>query len=151
MLIISVVSKNKQLKKYLHNKLDVKTEFEKSLETESDNEAGTFIETDDSELAETDTELEHNDTDLDNDDASEDEDDTESEETDDVSEEKADESNVTFDTEEIEEGLGHTALISRSVSNVYNNTKNRKESIKERKSLRKKKKNKKDDDDMFKF
>lgn len=151
MLIISVVSKNKQLKKYLHNKLDVKTEFEKSLETESDNEAGTSIETDDSELAETDTELEHNDTDLDNDDASEDEDDTESEETDDVSEEKADESNVTFDTEEIEEGLGHTALISRSVSNVYNNTKNRKESIKERKSLRKKKKNKKDDDDMFKF
>lgn len=154
MLIISVVSKNKQLKKYLHNKLDVKTEFEKSLETESDNETGTSIETDDSELAETDAELEHNDTDLDNDDASKDEDDTESEETeenDDVSEEKADESNVTFDTEEIEEGLGHTALISRSVSNVYNNTKNRKESIKERKSLRKKKKNKKDDDDMFKF
>ena len=154
MLIISVVSKNKQLKKYLYNKLDVKTEFEKSLETESDNETGTSIETDDSELAETDTELEHNDTDLDNDDASEDEDDTESEETeenDDVSDKKADESNVTFDTEEIEEGLGHTALISRSVSNVYNNTKNRKESIKERKSLRKKKKNKKDDDDMFKF
>ena len=154
MLIISVVSKNKQLKKYLHNKLDVKTEFEKSLETESDNETGTSIETDDSELAETDAELEHNDTDLDNDDASKDEDDTESEETeenDDVSDKKADESNVSFDTEEIEEGLGHTALISRSVSNVYNNTKNRKESIKERKSLRKKKKNKKDDDDMFKF
>lgn len=154
MLIISVVSKNKQLKKYLHNKLDVKTEFEKSLETESDNEACTSIETDDSELAETDTELEHNDTDLDNDDVSDDEDDTESEETeenDDVSDKKADESNVSFDTEEIEEGLGHTALISRSVSNVYNNTKNRKESIKERKSLRKKKKNKKDDDDMFKF
>ena len=151
MLIISVVSKNKQLKKYLHNRLDVKTEFEKSLETKSDNETSTSIENDDSELAETDTELEHNDTDLDNDDASEDEDDTESEETDDVSEEKADESNVSFDTEEIEEGLGHTALISRSVSNVYNNTKNRKESIKERKSLRKKKKNKKDDDDMFKF
>lgn len=155
MLIISVVSKNKQLKKYLHNKLDVKTEFEKSLETESDNEAGTSIETDDSELAETDTELEHSDnTDQDNDDVSDDEDDTESEETeenDDVSDKKADESNVSFDTEEIEEGLGHTALISRSVSNVYNNTKNRKESIKERKSLRKKKKNKKDDDDMFKF
>lgn len=155
MLIISVVSKNKQLKKYLHNKLDVKTEFEKSLENGSDNEAGTSIENDDSELAETDAELEHSDnTDQDNDDVSDDEDDTESEETeetDDVSEEKADESNVTFDTEEIEEGLGHTALISRSVSNVYNNTKNRKESIKERKSLRKKKKNKKDDDDMFKF
>ena len=155
MLIISVVSKNKQLKKYLHNKLDVKTEFEKSLENGSDNEAGTSIENDDSELAETDTELEHSDnTDQDNDDVSDDEDDTESEETeetDDVSEEKADESNVSFDTEEIEEGLGHTALISRSVSNVYNNTKNRKESIKERKSLRKKKKNKKDDDDMFKF
>lgn len=155
MLIISVVSKNKQLKKYLHNKLDVKTEFEKSLETESDNEAGTSIETDGNELAETDAELEHNDnTDQDNDDVSDNEDDTESEETeenDDVSDKKADESNVTFDTEEIEEGLGHTALISRSVSNVYNNTKNRKESIKERKSLRKKKKNKKDDDDMFKF
>lgn len=155
MLIISVVSKNKQLKKYLHNKLDVKTEFEKSLENGSDNEAGTSIENDDSELAETDAELEHSDnTDQDNDDVSDDEDDTESEETeetDDVSEEKADESNVSFDTEEIEEGLGHTALISRSVSNVYNNTKNRKESIKERKSLRKKKKNKKDDDDMFKF
>ena len=155
MLIISVVSKNKQLKKYLHNKLDVKTEFEKSLETESDNETGTSIENDDSELSEADTELEHSDnTDQDNDDVSDDEDDTESEETeenDDVSDKKADESNVTFDTEEIEEGLGHTALISRSVSNVYNNTKNRKESIKERKSLRKKKKNKKDDDDMFKF
>ena len=152
MLIISVVSKNKQLKKYLHNKLDVKTEFEKSLETESDNETSTSIETDDSELAETDTELEHSDnTDQDNDDVSDYEDDTESEETDDVSDKKADESNVSFDTEEIEEGLGHTALISRSVSNVYNNTKNRKESIKERKSLRKKKKNKKDDDDMFKF
>lgn len=155
MLIISVVSKNKQLKKYLHNKLDVKTEFEKSLETESDNETGTSIENDDSELSEADAELEHSDnTDQDNDDVSDDEDDTESEETeenDDVSDKKADESNVTFDTEEIEEGLGHTALISRSVSNVYNNTKNRKESIKERKSLRKKKKNKKDDDDMFKF
>ena len=28
MLIVSVISKNKQLKKYLHNKLDVKTQFE---------------------------------------------------------------------------------------------------------------------------
>lgn len=60
-------------------------------------------------------------------------------------------SDVSFNTEEIEDGLGHTALISRSVTNVYNNTKNRKESIKERKSLRKKKKKNKDDDDMFKF
>ena len=154
MLIISVVSKNKQLKKYLHNKLDGKTEFEKSLDTELDSESSDSLENDESELSDTDTELEHSDSDLDNDDASDDKDDTESEETeetDDVSDKKADESNVSFDTEEIEEGLGHTALISRSVSNVYNNTKNRKESIKERKSLRKKKKNKKDDDDMFKF
>ena len=154
MLIISVVSKNKQLKKYLHNKLDGKTEFEKSLDTELDSESSDSLENDESELSDTDTELEHSDSDLDNDDASDDKDDTESEETeetDDVSDKKADESNVSFDTEEIEEGLGHTALISRSVSTVYNNTKNRKESIKERKSLRKKKKNKKDDDDMFKF
>ena len=56
---------------------------------------------------------------------------------------------VSFNTEEIEDGLGRTALISKSINNVYNNTKNRKESIKERKALRKNK-NKKDDD-MFKF
>ena len=47
--------------------------------------------------------------------------------------------------------LGHTALISRSVSNVYNNSVNRKEDIKRRKALRKRNKHKKDDDEMFKF
>ena len=149
MLIISVVSKNKQLKKYLHNKLDVKTDYEKSLENvvsadgviesndepvendfgvdESDFEEGTSIEdsvTDEELSTETDV---------------------------DSSNESFDESNVSYNTEEIEDSLGHTALISKSVTNVYNNTKNRKESIKERKTLRKKKKKNKDDDDMFKF
>ena len=51
-----------------------------------------------------------------------------------------------------EDTLGHTALISRSVSNVYNNSVNRKEDIKKRKASRKKKRfGKNDDDDMFKF
>ena len=46
----------------------------------------------------------------------------ESEEDDSTEDKESDESDVSFDTEEIEEGLGHTALISRNVTNVYNNT-----------------------------
>lgn len=69
-----------------------------------------------------------------------------------------DESNITDDlTDEYmstdDDNLGHTALISKSVSNVYNNTKNKKELKKEKKALGKnRKKNKKnDDDEMFHF
>ena len=145
MLIVSVISKNKQLKKYLHNKLDVKSEYEKSLDVDSDDESDNSLE-EDTSMVESIKEDESSEVeeqgDVETNDESEDETDN------DDQQEKSD---VSFDTEEIEEGLGHTALISKSVSNVYNNTKNRKESIKERKSLRKKKKKSKDDDDMFKF
>ena len=141
MLIISVVSKNKQLKKYLHNKLDVKSEYEKSLEDQSDDSDSLEEENSIEDSSEEETfDVEEQDDIESNEESETDDDDVQSENSD-----------VSFDTEEIEEGLGHTALISKSVTNVYNNTKNRKESIKERKSLRKKKKNKKDDDDMFKF
>ena len=138
MIIVSVVSKNKALKKALGNKLNTKTEYEKALEsvdddtTEVSEENETFVDVgredfdstqDFEEAVSESTELEEN-----------------------VSEDVPEDS---FNTEEIEEGLGRTALISKSVTNVYNNTKNRKESIKERKALRKKKK--KENDDMFKF
>ena len=138
MIIVSVVSKNKALKKVLGNKLNTKTEYEKTLEsveddtTEVPEESESFIDVgredfdstqDFEEAVSESTELEES-----------------------TTEEVPEDS---FNTEEIEEGLGRTALISKSVTNVYNNTKNRKESIKERKALRKKKK--KENDDMFKF
>ena len=81
-IICIVVSKNKKLKKILRDKLDVKTEFEKSLDNSND-----------------------------------------------------------------DENLGHTALISKSVSNVYDNAKNKKDLKKEHK----KKSKKNSDDDMFHF
>ena len=80
-IIYIVVSKNKKLKKTLRDKLNVKTEFEKSLDDSND------------------------------------------------------------------ENLGHTALISKSVSNVYDNTMNKKDLKKEHK----KKSKKNTDDDMFHF
>lgn len=142
MIIVSVVSKNKALKKVLGNKLNTKTEYEKALESV---EEGTVESEEISESTEepfTEVGREDFDSTQDYKDAISDS----TEELEEVSEEPTEDS---FNTEEIEEGLGRTALISKSVTNVYNNTKNRKESIKERKALRKKKK--KENDDMFKF
>lgn len=149
MIISCVISKNKQLKKFLHNKLDVKTEYEKSLEetsnssldyNEKENVESTEEETDDSD--ETTDEVENEKESI--------EDNVSKEiESDKIEKDESNDSDVSFNTAEIEDSLGHTALISKSVNNVYNNTKNRKESIKERKALRKNKK--KNDDDMFKF
>lgn len=151
MIIACVISKNKQLKKYLGSKLDVGTLGEKVVDEnivsadgvidsddakETDSEENEFATVDESDNDENVDSLEKKDSD------------EEVSEEDKVDDSK-DESDVSYNTEEIEDSLGHTALISKSVSNVYNNTKNRKESIKERKALRKNKK--KDDDDMFKF
>lgn len=63
-----------------------------------------------------------------------------------------DEENITDDltdeylSSESDEELGHTALISKSVSNVYNNSKNKKEQKKKKKNRKKN-----DDDEMFHF
>lgn len=140
MIIVSVVSKNRALKKFLGNKLDTKTEYEKALE--SVEEDTTDENHEESEESFVDVGRDDFDNTQDFEEAVSDS--TELEES--TSEEVPE---VSFNTEEIEEGLGRTALISKSVTNVYNNTKNRKESIKERKALRKKKK--KENDDMFKF
>lgn len=140
MIIVSVVSKNRALKKFLGNKLDTKTEYEKALE--SAEEDTTDENHEESEESFVDVGRDDFDNTQDFEEAVSDS--TELEES--TSEEVPEDS---FNTEEIEEGLGRTALISKSVTNVYNNTKNRKESIKERKALRKKKK--KENDDMFKF
>lgn len=143
MIIVSVVSKNKALKKVLGNKLNTKTEYEKALESVEEGTTEEVEETTaESEELFAEVGREDFDSTADYKDAISDS----IEEMEEVSEEPTEDS---FNTEEIEEGLGHTALISKSVTNVYNNTKNRKESIKERKALRKKKK--KENDDMFKF
>lgn len=158
MIIACVISKNKQLKKYLHNKLDIKTEYEKSLDDKLISDISDNDETsDDDSLDNSDSVNESSDSvseSIESDDSEENS--SNNDESDTVNDEESlpentdtDNSDVSFNTKEIEEDLGHTALISKSVNNVYNNTKNRKESIKERKSMRKKKK--KQDDDMFKF
>ena len=150
MLIVSVVSKNKQLKKYLHNKLDVKTEYEKSLENVISADGVIDSEVNDNSVLE-ENEFGADSSDLEEGTSPEDNEVEEEESEEFPNEVSDDESNVSYNTEEIEDSLGHTALISKSVSNVYNNTKNRKESIKERKTLRKNKKKNKEEDDMFKF
>lgn len=148
MIIVCVVSKNKKLKKFLHQ-LNVGDISENESSTVSLDESNYSQEVDDQSEADS-VDIEHDDqsqldeeVNMDND--------YPQDSFEETSEDVEDKSDVSFDTEEIEEGLGHTALISRSVTNVYNNTKNRKESIKERKSLRKKNKKNKDEDDMFKF
>lgn len=152
MIIVCVVSKNKKLKKVL--KQDINNEVQKAYNSDSLIESNISQEYSDNLNEQTDS---INSDDMDYNDQSHvnEQDDIEdyasNESLSDSDLNVEDNSDVSFDTEEIEEGLGHTALISRSVTNVYNNTKNRKESIKERKSLRKKKKKNKDDDDMFKF
>lgn len=152
MIIVCVVSKNKKLKKVL--KQDINNEAQKAYNSDSLIESNISQEYSDTLNEQTDSinsdDMDYNDQSrVDEQDDIEDYASNESLSDSDLNVE--DKSDVSFDTEEIEEGLGHTALISRSVTNVYNNTKNRKESIKERKSLRKKKKKNKDDDDMFKF
>ena len=152
MIIVCVVSKNKKLKKVL--KQDINNEAQKAYNSDSLIESNISQEYSDNLNEQTDSinsdDMDYNDQSrVDEQDDIEDYASNESLSDSDLNVE--DKSDVSFDTEEIEEGLGHTALISRSVTNVYNNTKNRKESIKERKSLRKKKKKNKDDDDMFKF
>ena len=142
MIIVSVVSKNKALKKVLGNKLNTKTEYEKALESV---EEGTVESEEISEsIEEPFTVVGREDFD-----STQDFEDAVSDSTEEMKEVSEEPTEDSFNTEEIEEGLGRTALISKSVTNVYNNTKNRKESIKERKALRKKKK--KENDDMFKF
>lgn len=152
MIIVCVVSKNKKLKKVL--KQDINNEAQKAYNSDSLIESNISQEYSDNLNEQTDSinsdDMDYNDqSQVDEQDDIEDYASNESLSDSDLNVE--DKSDVSFDTEEIEEGLGHTALISRSVTNVYNNTKNRKESIKERKSLRKKKKKNRDDDDMFKF
>ena len=152
MLIVSVISKNKQLKKYLNNKLEFGPMYDKSLDESVVSADGVI---DSEEVNEEADEPIDNDETVENEfaevESSDYEEGTVSEESELSENESSDESGISYNTEEIEDSLGHTALISKSVTNVYNNTKNRKESIKERKSLRKNKKKKKEDDDMFKF
>ena len=149
MIITCVISKNKQLKKFLHNKLDVKTEYDKSLE-EASNSSLDYNEEENTESTEEETEDSGETTDeVENEKESIEDNVSKEIESDKIEKDESNDSDVSFNTAEIEDSLGHTALISKSVNNVYNNTKNRKESIKERKALRKNKK--KNDDDMFKF
>ena len=150
MIIVSVISKNKKLKKFLHDKLDTKTEYEKSLDSNVDE-----VYHDESNITDdlTDEFMSSSD-----DNGVQDEVSTESESHIDSLSSVESESHINSlsselkTSEDIEESLGHTALISNSVNNVYNNSHNRKEEIKRRKALRKNKKSKKnDDDEMFKF
>lgn len=122
-LIASVSSKNKKLKKALRNKLDTKTEYEKSLSSDA-LESGELYESSD-EYDETD-----------NDDLENDSDKEETKQEDiDATEKEVDRVS--------DERFGYTAYVSDSVSNVFNSSK------KEKKISKKKKKN--DDDEMFQF
>lgn len=122
-LIASVSSKNKKLKKALRNKLDTKTEYEKSLSNDTE-ESGELYESSD-EYDETD-----------NDDLENDSDKEETKQEDiDATEKEVDRVS--------DERFGYTAYVSDSVSNVFNSSK------KEKKISKKKKKN--DDDEMFQF
>ena len=152
MIIVSVISKNKKLKKFLHDKLDTKTEYEKSLDSNVDE-----VYHDESNITDDLTDEFMSNSDAANDEV-QDEVSVESESHIDSlssveSESHIDSLSSELETsEDVEESLGHTALISNSVNNVYNNSHNRKEEIKRRKALRKNKKSKKnDDDEMFKF
>ena len=143
-IIASVISKNKQLKKYSSNK-DIKDDKVLSEISEDNLESDVSEQvSENEEVSEVPSVSEETEENVNKDVSDETIESNESEALSDT-----DDSGVSFNTEEIEDSLGKTALISKSVTNVYNNTKNRKESIKERKALRKNK-NKKDDD-MFKF
>ena len=122
-LIASVSSKNKKLKKVLRNKLDTKTEYEKSLSSDA-------LESE--KLYESSKEYgENNDDYLENDSV----------------EEEAEQEDIDTTEKEVDhvsdERFGYTAYVSDSVNNVFNSSK------KEKKISKKKKKN--DDDEMFQF
>ena len=121
-LIASVSSKNKKLKKALRNKLDTKTEYEKSLSNDT-LESG--------ELYESSEEYDETSDDLENDSV----------------EEEVEQEDIDTTEKEVDhvsdERFGYTAYVSDSVSNVFNSSK------KEKKISKKKKKN--DDDEMFQF
>lgn len=152
MIILSVVSKNKQLKKILHSKLDQKTEYEKSYEesrnkTYDDEDNITDDLTDEymsSESTEDSEQEEAEETET------EEVDETETEENVDSDNESVEDDNTSSLEETDEYNLGHTALISRDLNNVFNNSVNKKE-LKKREKLMKKRKNKNNDDEMFKF
>ena len=122
-LIASVSSKNKKLKKVLRNKLDTKTEYEKSISNDA-LESGELYESSD-EYDETDNDDLENDSDK----------------------EETSQENIEATEKEVDhvsdERFGYTAYVSDSVSNVFNSSK------KEKKISKKKKKN--DDDEMFQF
>ena len=122
-LMIFLSSKNKKLKKALRNKLDTKTEYEKSLSSDA-------LESE--KLYESSKEYgEKNDDYLENDSV----------------EEEAEQEDIDTTEKEVDhvsdERFGYTAYVSDSVSNVFNSSK------KEKKISKKKKKN--DDDEMFQF
>ena len=175
MLILSVVSKNRVLKKALHNKLDTKTEFEKSLDV-SYNDGDSITDDLSVEYNSDSIDSESVDSDLDENYSNDQLEDDSSDNDLNIQENSSDLGDVSNNDDVFDElsssnendewdsssdnykefsddTLGHTALISRSVSNVYNNSVNRKEDIKKRKALRKKSRSSKktDEDDMFKF
>lgn len=149
MIIVCVISKNRHLKKFLNNKLSEKTEFEKTNDVESSDDTSCL--TDSSSNYESyyeNSEFENAD-DMESSDI-----------TSDLTDEylSSNYENNEFDNsiesvqdeDSTEEQLGHTALISDSVNNVFDNSVNRKDSKRRDKRLSKKR-NSKDDDEMFKF
>lgn len=150
MIILSVVSKNRQLKKLLRSKLDKKTEYEKSFET-SNNE--TYKDEDNITNDLTDEYMSSDDShdDLSEKDSSDLENVEDSDESEKVNEETDEEVNEKIQQEDDEYNLGHTALISRDLNNVFNNSVNKRELRKREKEMKKKRKNKNNDDEMFKF
>lgn len=153
MLIVSVVSKNRQLRKILNSKLDKKTEYEKSYET-SNNETYQDEDNITNNLTDEYTSSDSNDDAFEGEVSQEDASDHDGVQVDSSSEEDTvSTENEEFSTQEIpddEYNLGHTALISRDLNNVFNNSVNKKE-LKKREKEMKKKRKKNNDDEMFKF
>lgn len=125
-LIASVSSKNKKLKKALRSKLSTKTEYEKSLS--NDIEESDISNNDYEDSTE---EFENTSDDIDTDDSAEETDDS------DVDENEKEIDHVS------DERFGYTAYVADSVSNVFSSSK------KEKRISKKKKKD--DDDEMFQF
>ena len=155
MIIASVVSKNKQLKKFLHNKLDVKTDFERKIDEDAD--ANTSYKDEDNITDDLTDEYMSNDSESIDSENNVDESDSTVDDSlinshNDISDNSYDDniSNNSYDSDNYDEDdLGHTALISRDLNNVFNNSVNKKDLKKRRKE--KKKRNSSNDDEMFKF
>jgi hypothetical protein len=142
MLIVSVVSKNKKMNKVLKEKFDTRGEYEKSFDSDknevyNDEDNITDDLTDEYLSSKTDAydELSDNSNNL-----------------------NASSDDFKYESYVDEEELGHTALISSDLNNVFNNSINKKELKRQEKKLKKKSKkiNKKkndvsDDDEMFNF